>query len=150
MKRTIDQRPDPFAWFDGAPLHVRRKYLDFANGAGVRGVVEYAQDYFFYTNNGLLYEFDGLTKDGRYYINVRFPIATSFLVDIEHSDPNTNANAHAISIPSWPGDYTEQTKIIKAYNAEALHRFDQMAESDFTPDLAALDALVKSIQIVSP
>jgi len=150
LKHAINQRPDPATWFDGTLLHVHRNYLDFANGAGVRGVVEYAQDYFFFTNNGLLYEFDGLAKDGRDYINARFPIATSFLMDIEHSDPNTNVNSHAIGIPNWPSDYNDQGNTIKAYNAEALRRFDQMAESDFTPDLAALDALVKSIQIVSP
>ena len=150
LKNAIDQRPDPATWFDGTPLHVRRKYLDFANGAGVRGVVEYAQDIFFFTNNGLLYEFDGLTQDGRYYINVRYPIATSFLMDIEHSDPTTNVNSQAIAIPNWPSDYNDQGNIIKAYNEEALRRFDQMADSDFTPDLAVLDTLVKSIQIVAP
>jgi hypothetical protein len=150
LKNTIKLRPDPATWFDGAPLHVRRKYLDFANGAGVRGVVEYAQDIFFFTNDGLLYEFDGLTQDGRYYINVRFPIAAPFLMDIEHGDPNTNVNANAIGIPNWPSDYNDQGNTIKTYNTEALRRFDQMAESDFAPDLAALDALVKSIQIVAP
>ena len=150
LKNTIDQRPEPVTWFDGALLHVHRNYLDFANGAGVRGVVQYAQDYFFFTNNGLLYEFDGLTSDGRSYINVRFPIATSFLMDIEHSDPGTNVNSHAIGIPNWPNDYNEQGKIITAYNEEALRRFGTMAESDFTPHLAALDALVQSLEITSP
>ena len=150
LENTINHRPKPITWFDGSGLHVHQNYLDFSNGAGVRGVVESSQDDFLFLNNNLLYEFDGLTKDERYYVQVQFPIATSFLMDIEGPDPTTNVNPHAISIPNWSSDPYKEGAIIKTYNEEALRRFEKMSDSDFTPNLAALDALVESLEITSP
>lgn len=150
LQRLLDKRIQPSPWFDHAPLHVRPQYLDFAGGAGVRGIIEYAQDIFFYTNNGLLYNFDGLTRDGRYYVNVRVPVAVPFLMDLDGADPRTNTNPGAIAIPDWTSDYKAQGQIIQAYNQEALRRFYQAADADFTPDLAVLDALVHSLQVVTP
>ncbi len=150
LQRLLTKRIEPSPWFDHAPLHVRPQYLDFDGGAGVRGIVEYAQDIFFYTNNGLLYNFDGLTRDGRYYVNVRVPVAVPFLMDLDGADPRTNTNPEAIAIPDWTSDYTQQGQIIQAYNQEALRRFDQTTDAAFTPDLALLDALVRSLQVVAP
>ena len=150
LHNMVSQQLEPITWFDGAPLHVKRSYLSFAKGKGVRGVVEYAQDIFFFTNNGLLYEYDGLTDDSRLYVNVRFPVAVLFLMDIENSDPRTNVNPQAITIPEWTEDYNQQGKIIEAYNQEALRRFDQMTAGDFTPSLQVLDALVGSLEIAAP
>jgi len=150
LRQVVGQQPEPVTWFEAAPLHVHRSYLPFADGKGVRGVVEYAQDIFFFTNNGLLYEYDGLVDDGRYYVNLRYPVAVPFLMDIEHSDPSTNVNPQAIPVPEWDGDYNQMGKIIGAYNQEAVRRFDQMADGDFAPSLQLLDALVGSIEISVP
>jgi hypothetical protein len=150
LQQVASQQHEPVTWFDAAPLHVHRSYLPFAEGKGVRGVVEYAQDIFFYTNNGLLYEYDGLADDSRFYVNVRYPVAVPFLMDIEHSDPRTNVNPQAIPVSEWDGDYNLLGKLIGAYNQEALNRFDQMADGDFTPGLQILDALVDSIEISIP
>ncbi len=51
----------------------------------------------------------------------------------------------AIPIPTY--DDNGQREAIEAYNQEALRRFDHMKDSDFTPSLKALDALVASLQI---
>lgn len=150
LRQVVGQQPEPLTWFEAAPLHVHRTYLPFADGKGVRGVVEYAQDIFFFTNNGLLYEYDGLVDGSRYYVNLRYPVAVPFLMDIEHSDPSTNVNPQAISVPEWNGDYNQLGKIIGAYNQEALRRFDQMSDGDFAPSLQLLDALVGSIEISVP
>ncbi len=130
LKKMLTTQPQPSPWFDASPLHVRPHYLHFQNGTGVRAVVEYQQDPYFFASAGLLYAFDGLTRDGRYYVGVRFPIEASFL-----------------PFPNWPDDYNEQRKVIDAYNQEALQRLKHMKDSDFTPSLKALDALVASLQI---
>ena len=148
LNNVASKQLEPITWFDGAPLHVQRSYLSFGNGKGVRGVVEYAQDIFFFTNNGLLYEYDGLADGGRLYVNLRYPVSVSFLIDIENSDPGTNINPLAIAIPEWGSDYEQQRQIIDAYNQEAVHRFND-AES-ITPGLPLLDALVGSLTIEIP
>ena len=150
LQNAVSKKLEPITWFDGTVLHVHRSYLPFASGKGVRGVVEYAQDLFFYTNNGLLYEYDGLTSDSHYYVNLRFPISVPFLMDIENSDPRTNINSQAIAIPEIPSDYEGIRKIIDDYNQEALKRFDQMTDEQFSPSLKALDALMGSLTVAAP
>ena len=150
LQTAITERPAPLTWFDAAPLHVHQKYVDFANGAGIRGLLQYMQDRFFYTNNGLTYEFNGLTQDGRYFVSVRYPVTVSFLMDLSSSAPSSNMNPLAIAIPDWPASYEQQLPIIEAYNAEALSRFEQMTEDGTFPGLILLDALVQSLQITSP
>jgi hypothetical protein len=151
LRTTLEQRPEPITWFEGAPLHAREAYLDFANGAGVRALVQLMQDVFFYTNNGLTYEFHGLTQDGRSFVQVRYPVHVPFLMELEgFSMPPKNINPNAIAIPEWPSDYDQQRQVIDAYNSEALQRFEQMSDSDALPDLALLDQLVQSIQVSQP
>jgi hypothetical protein len=150
LQTEVTRRPEPVTWFDGAPLHSRQKYLSFANGAGVRGLVQYMQDRFFYTNNGLTYEFIGLTPDGLYFVNVRYPLGVPFLMEISGSDPLSNVNPQAIAIPGWPAEYEQQVSIIEAYNTEALSRLEQMSDADALPNIALLDALVQSIEVNKP
>jgi hypothetical protein len=150
LQTEVTRRPEPVAWFNGAPLHSRQTYISFKNGSGVRGLVQYMQDRFFYTNNGLTYEFNGLTQDGRYFVSVRYPLGAPFLMEISRSDPLTNVNPQAIAIPDWNTDYEQQAQIIEAYNTEALSRLEQMSDSDTLPNIALLDALVQSIQVIQP
>jgi hypothetical protein len=152
LQAVIDQRPEPVTWFNPAPLHARQAYLNFANGAGVRGLVQYMQDFFFFTNNGLLYEFNGLTQDGRYFVNVRYPLGVPFLMELANpvTLPPTNLNPQAIAIPEWPSDFEQQRQIIEAYNAEALSRLEQMPDREALPNIALLDELVQSIQVSKP
>jgi hypothetical protein len=151
LKATLEQRPKPITWFDGAALHTREAYLNFANGAGVRGLVQRLQDIFFYTNNGLSYEFQGLTQDGRYFVIVRYPVNVPFLMEVEgFSLPPINSNLNAIALPEWPSSSEQQRQVIDAYNNEALQRFEQMSESDVFPNIALLDELLQSIQVSKP
>ena len=151
LQSVLEQRPEPVTWFEGAPLHTREAYLDIANGAGVRGLLQYAQDVFFFTNNGLLYEFHGLTQDGRYFVSVRYPVSVPFLMEMQgHTLPPVNLNPESIAIPEWPSDYEEQRQVIDAYNAEALQRFEKMSDGDVFPSLALLDQFVQSIEVSQP
>jgi hypothetical protein len=150
LQSILEERPDPVDWYR-APLKARQAYLDFTNGLGVRGLVQYMQDLFFFTNNGLLYEYNGLTQDGRYFVSVRYPVSVPFLMELDGiALPPTNLNPQAIAISEWPSDFELQRQIIEAYNAEALDRFEKMQENDTSPDLTLLDKLVQSIQIGAP
>lgn len=151
LKATLEQRPEPVIWYQHSPLHTREAYLDFANGAGVRGLIQYMQDIFFYTNNGLIYQFNGLTQDGHYFVSVRYPVSVPFLMELNgFTLPPNNINPQAIAIPEWPSGFEQQRQVIEAYNAEALQRFEQMSESEAFPDLALLDQLIRSIEVSQP
>ncbi len=152
LRRVLDERQSPIAWLDHAPLTTRRAYIDFENGEGVRALVQYMQDFYFFSNNGLLYEFNGLTEDGRYFVRLQYTVSAPFLIEFgDRSDPSSNLNPNAIPVPAWPADdFDAQMGIIKAYNAEALTRFEQMQASDLDPSLIVLDDLVQSLRVGQP
>lgn len=95
------------------------RYLDFADGAGVRFVTRYAMETSPTTNEMIFYTFQGLTSDGRYYISVFYPITAKDL-------PET------------------------AVVLTTLNFLNRQASSDFRPDLARLDNMVKSLRVVVP
>lgn len=151
LQTTLEQRPEPVTWFKNHALHTHEKYLDFKNGSGVRGLVQYMQDAGFYTNNGLTYEFNGLTGDGHYFVQARLPVSVPFLIEMDGFQlPPVNLNPGAIVIPEWPASYEQQRQVIEAYNNDALQRFEQTPDSDFSPDLALLDSIVQSIRVEQP
>lgn len=114
FRTFLEERPDPVIWFR-APLNTRQAYFKFNNGLGVRGIVQYMQDVFFYTNNGLLYEYNGLTHDGRYFVSFRHPLSVPFLKELDgFTLPPNNLNAQAIPISGWPSEYEQQRKVIEA------------------------------------
>lgn len=66
------------------------RYLDFADGAGVRFVTRYAMEASPTTNENIFYTFQGLTSDGRYYISVFYPITAKGLPETEVILTTTN------------------------------------------------------------
>src|SRR5690606_834435 len=50
------------------------RYIDFANGAGVRYVTAYAQQLAEFDQYTLFYTFQGLTDDGASYVSAQFPL----------------------------------------------------------------------------
>lgn len=147
LRSILDQRPEQAeSWFK-APLKVHTGVVPFAAGQGIRGVVIYAQDYFFFINNDLLYDFHGLTDDGRYYVRMHFPIAAPFLMDLKNGDPRTNSNLQAIPVPAWTDDFEAIQTAIGEYNSEALRRLNVLEDDGFTPNLRLMDGLIESIRI---
>jgi hypothetical protein len=95
------------------------RYLNFADGAGVRFVTRYAMEASPTTNENIFYTFQGLTSDGRYYISVFYPITAKGL---------------------------PETAVILT----TINFLNRLASADFTPDLAKLDDMIKSLRVVEP
>ena len=83
-------------------------------------------------NNELLYTFQGLTSDGKYYVSVQLPITTPLLDTI--SAPNFND-------PAFNGD---QYNIYLQNITKTLNSLDSPF---FSPTLETFDQLVMSIMI---
>jgi hypothetical protein len=128
-------------------LRAQTEYIRFQNGRGIRAVVIMGHDLFFANNESLQYEFHGLTDDGKYYVEVMFPIAAPILLSA--FDPAENTNEAAIPVPELPADDVQSGAVMWEYNEEAGRQLDALDGASFTPDLGALDALVDSLRIVS-
>jgi hypothetical protein len=115
--------------------------ISFQNGKGVRFLTEYSQYNAPVNNHELFYHFQGVTRDGAYYIIAIFPISAPVLA--ETSDAAAALPPGGIAYPDitdpntdWQGYYTAVTDLLNATSPDAL-----------TPSINQLDLLIQSMQI---
>jgi len=112
-------------------IHPQVQYLDFKSGKGVRFLTWYSQGMVRINNAELIYTFQGLTSDGKYYISAVLPVTHPELPATQEPFGQTEAE-----LKEYPA-YVEKTGA----------SLDQQPSGSFTPDLAKLDALIQSIEV---
>lgn len=115
-------------------LHAQAKYLDFQNGSGVSYITYYAQDVSPVTADQIFYTFQGLTSDGKYYVQVFYPITTSLLP----KDANTALGG---------ASYDEWTKNYTTYLSNLTKDLNGLLPAAYSPNLTLIDNLVQSLQV---
>lgn len=115
--------------------------VEFQNGSGVRFLTEYAQYAAPVNNDELFYHFQGLTRDGLYYVIVILPITVPILSD--SNDPAAMVPAGGVAYPDindvnadWDGYYAAITTLLDATPPES-----------FSPAISQLDLLIQSIHV---
>ena len=107
--------------------------LDFQNGSGVRFVSVYGiQDMAPVDNENLVYVFQGLTNDGKYYIKAVVRLLHSQLPEIGEIPADIYAAADA--------------SIVEGY-FEGFEQLLNQNEADFAPELDWIDAFLGSLRV---
>ncbi len=107
-------------------FRTRAEALDFANGRGVRFLTAYPDDMTRISNLNLFYSFQGISDDGQFYISAVLPVHTPDLAEIPAPE----------AFPS----YVE-------YIAAVVRTLENSTQ--FTPDLAQLDELIRTLRLGS-
>lgn len=123
-------------WMDAStPFEAKKSRVKFANGEAIRYIGEYLIEPDVIDNERLTYCAQGLSSDGNYFISVMAPISTKSLP--VKSD-----------ISKWPdAKYKKFSVEFKAYADKVGAKLEALSPDSFTPSLATLDRLVKSITI---
>jgi hypothetical protein len=138
LKETMPRVP----WFNADLMIIANtRLLPFQNGNGIRTLTEYAQYYAPINNNELIYHFQGLTDDDRYYIFAILPVTAPFLP--ENEKPDAPVPEGGIPLPT---DMTLST----TYYFSVTEKLNSLAPDEFTPSLDVLDALIQSIRVTTP
>ena len=116
--------------------------ISFLDGGGVRFLTEYAQYPASVNNHDLFYNFQGLTRDGNYYIIAILPITAPVLA--ETSDGGAVIPPGGVPYP----DITSPNPDIQNYYASVSDLLDSLPPDAFSPTLSKLDALIQSIQVI--
>jgi hypothetical protein len=112
--------------------HAQERYLEFGSGNGIRYITYFAQDPSPFAENRMVYLYQGITWDRKYYVAAWLPIAAELpppppgLYELEGAAFQTTFNAH---------------------RAEVIGRVNVTQPSDFTPNLDQLDATMRSLTI---
>jgi|GEM_PF-415900 len=106
---------------------------DSASRDGYRFIGRWAQDANPIINGNLQYVYQGFTNDGKYLVSFWYPVTTAALPDSMSTFPEREQQR----FDSDP----------QAYIEEQIAALNQLAPSDFEPNLETLDALVASLRI---
>jgi hypothetical protein len=132
----------PTSFYTGQVLQSRVEYLTFDSGEGVRFIAQYSELYPV-VNSMLIYNFNGLTSDGKYYISAVFPVSVPFAPDTVEEI----TTIPTLETPNSVEDVRALFKAIEEHNAEIEGKMDMLEDSDFTPNLDLLDSIIQSIVI---
>ncbi len=113
-------------------MHKQLQYLDFKDGQGVRYLTEFSQGIVPLNNHELIYTFQGLTSDGKYYVAAVLPVT--------HPSLPADGTISGDEPPEFGSDYL-------AYLENAANALSTEAANTFTPDLTLLDAVMNSLEI---
>ena len=141
LEKILRERPDEFehrrdvpdipANNAGPSILSRFQYLDFRSGSGILFLTQYSQEYEPnpVNNEELNLVFQGLTKDGKYYVAARL----------------------AITHPSLPRgiDFTDEIErdMQWRYLREAEKELEGYSEESFQPSLKSFKAMLRSISV---
>ena len=108
-------------------------YFDFQNGAGVRYLTMFGQDIYPVDNTNLIYTYQGMTRDGRYYISAVFPVTHLGLPD-DGSD--LIGEDYSAFYSNWDG-----------YIAGTMRFLGEQPPDSYTPSIQLLDEMIVSVEI---
>ncbi|HEX7573549.1 MAG TPA: hypothetical protein VF514_10685 [Bacteroidota bacterium] len=118
-------------WADERQLFVGRKRLvRFRDGRGVLFLTQYDQEQSPINNELLVYTFQGLTDDNAWYVSAVFPVAAQGI-------PASGRVDNAAAFRAGYEEYVKQT-------AEKLNK---LPAKKFTPDLALLEEIIRSLKV---
>jgi hypothetical protein len=138
---SADQLPTvPF--FNAAQVFASNiTIISFQNGSGVRFITQYAQSAAPINNHELFYNFQGVTRDGMYYIIAIFPITVPVLA--ETGDTGAAIPSGGIAYPDINDPRTDPSD----YYASITDLLNATSDEAFTPSINQLDLLIQSIQV---
>lgn len=113
-------------------MHAHLQYLDFQTGQGLRYLTQFDQAFIPINNYELIYTYQGLTGDGKYYVAAVFPV--------HHPSLPPDGNVTGNEPPQFTTDFA-------AYIANVMASLNPQAANTFTPDLTQLDAMMRSLEI---
>jgi hypothetical protein len=112
----------------------------------VRVLTQFAQNAWPINNEDLVYVFQGLTHDGRYYISAFLPVSAPFLPD--HVDePHTVPAVDGVIFPRF--DSSSFNSLYDRYQRTITQKLDSTPPEEFSPTLSNLDELIESLQVGS-
>jgi len=115
--------------------------ISFQNGSGVRFLTEYAQYPASANNQDLFYQFQGVTRDGAYYIIAIFPVSVPVLAE-------TSAAGAVLPDGGIPYPYmADPNADMTIYYNDVTNLLNAQSPDAFTPSLPQLDALIQSMQV---
>jgi len=129
---TMSDFPHLPMWNAAQMFAAKVSYYDFKNGSGVRFLTMYGQDVYPVDNQNMVFTYQGLTSDGRFYISANLPL-THFGLPFDGA--------------TVMGDYMTFHENWDTYIADTVTWLNVQDPANFFPDITKLDEMMASFEI---
>ena len=123
---------------------VKVRRLDFSGGKGIVSVTHWTHGVDLVSNRNLLYRFEGITDDGKYYVTAETPVSVTFLPNgsVEEFEGFT----WQMIIEAGQGNPSSK-KRYDAYIESITNRLEKLGPNDFQPHLEKFESIIKSLKV---
>lgn len=124
-------------------FYVRARHFNFLNGKGILFVTHLSHGAALVSNRNLIYRYEGITDDGKYYVTAETPVSVDFL---PYSSPDrfegfTYENLfETYRRPEAKRRYDDYIKSI-------TDRLKKLEPTDYRPNLEKFDSMIASLRI---
>jgi hypothetical protein len=126
----------------GDNFFVKVREFDFEDGDGIIFVTHWTHGFDMVSNRNLLYRFEGITKDGRFYVTAEIPVSVDFLPGDSPSE------FEGFTYESFfKGSEDATRKRYKTYIESISGRLEKLKPEQFTPHLNNLETIISSLEI---
>ena len=120
----------------------RAKNLSFRNGDGIFFLTQFTQEFGnLVTNDELSLTYQGISKDGKYYVLADFPVALSFLTD-------RDANEYeGYRVPQTEEEVKKSEQSYRQYLSKITRRLENISPDKFQPRLRYFEEIISTLKI---
>lgn len=125
-------------------FYVKVREFDFEGGDGIIFVTHWSHEADLVSNRNLLYRFEGITHDGKFYVTAELPVSVDFLPD---NTPSEFEGYTYENLFSFGGDSKTAAKRYKTYLESITSRLEKLQPADFSPNLEKFESVIASLRI---
>ena len=127
-------------------FYVKVRDFDFPSGSGIIFVTRWSIESELMSNRNLIYRFEGITSDGKFYVTAEMPVSVAFLPD----DMPTEFEGYTYeNLYKGDSNSKDAEARIDEYRKSITTRLENLSSNDYSPNLEKLEAIISSFRIES-
>jgi len=124
-------------------FYVKVRQFNFVNGQGVLFVTHWTQGAALVSNRNLVYRFEGITEDGKYYVTAETPVTVAFLP----FDPPFSFEGYTYEHLFEAYRRPEAKRRYEDYLKSITDRLKKLEPRDFYPNLDKFESIIASLKV---
>ena len=125
-------------------VYAKVRKFSFPGGNGIIFVAHWNFENDLMSNRKLIYRFEGLTSDGKFYVSATTPVSVAFLPD----DSPTEFEGYTYeNLFNENSNSKKGAERIRKYKEGIATRLEKLNPNDYSPNLEKFEAMISSLKI---
>jgi len=125
-------------------FYVKARDFDFPSGSGIIFVTHWNIENDLISNRNLIYRFEGITADGKFYVTAETPVSVAFLPD---DSPQEFEGYTYDNLFKESANSKAARARIEEYRNSISTRLEKLNSNDYSPNLEKFEAIISSLKV---